>query len=94
MTVFGARAGGLCPSGKSRPGQSVPPTMACCKAPVETDEETLAASKTIDSQIKQDRRDEANRITLLLLGTHLTTPFFTAVLAFICYLSQIWLQYG
>lgn len=50
--------------------QSVLATMACCKAPVDSDPETQAASKQIDSQIRQDRRDEANRITLLLLGTN------------------------
>lgn len=50
--------------------QSVLATMACCKAPVDSDPETQAASKQIDSQLRQDRRDEANRITLLLLGTN------------------------
>lgn len=50
--------------------QSVLATMACCKAPVDSDPETQVASKQIDSQLRQDRRDEANRITLLLLGTN------------------------
>jgi hypothetical protein len=47
-----------------------PAKMACCRAPVEQDAETMAQSKVIDTQIKQDRRDEANRITLLLLGPY------------------------
>jgi hypothetical protein len=62
---------------------SVPLTMACCKAPVDTDPDSLAASKTIETQIKQDRRDEQNRITLLLLGTFSSEPWLTLTRLFV-----------
>lgn len=44
-----------------------------CPGSAQAPAEEQTTSKQIESQIRQDRRDEANRITLLLLGASGTT---------------------